>query len=262
MKKNISFYYGYPSDYKRKTALIQEAGFDGVMAMYKYSEDFFSAIDYALKNGLNVESIHMPFDKIVNPLWVDGIEGDNYVKLMLEGADYASSIGVKKLTVHISSSPIPPPLSEIGFGRLTQIAEYFDKKGLFLCIENLRRIDYFAAVLDNVKGDNVKVCYDSGHHNAYYSDKFDLKPYYDKVFCVHLHDNLNGVDNHYFPFEGSADWSAISYNLSKMKNLTELTLETHGSRYPDKYQTELDFLLGGKKALEIVELMIEEKKNG
>ena len=257
MKKNISFHYGFNSHYHQRVDLLKEVGFDGIMAMYEYTPDFYEGIDYAQKKGLTVESIHLPFRDIVNDLWLPGEGGEYYTDLMIKGGKYAKAIGVDKLTLHLSSSPNPPPMSEIGFARLNKIAEFYENNGLTLCIENLRRIDYFRAVVDGIP--SVKVCYDAGHHNIYYPNDFDILEYIDKVALLHLHDNFGTKDDHYLPFEGSNNWEKICSRIALMPLKPDLTLEVHGAYDKSKMTSEKGYLEYAMATLEKIEDMIKER---
>lgn len=257
MNKNISFHYGFNSDYHQRVDLLKEVGFDGVMAMYEYTPDFYEAMDYAQKQGLNIESIHLPFRDIVNDLWLPGEGGKYYTDLMIKGGKYAKEIGVDKLTLHLSSSPTPPPMSQIGFDRLNKIADFYADNNLTLCIENLRRIDYFRAVVDSIQ--SVKVCYDAGHHNIYYPTDFDILEYIDRVAVIHLHDNFGAKDDHYLPFEGTVDWDKVADRIGKMSLKPDLTLEVHGSFDRSKMESEREYLLHAISILGKIESMIKEK---
>ncbi len=257
MKKNISFHYGFESNYRDRVDLLKEVGFDGVMAMYEYTPDFYDAMEYAQKSGLNVESIHLPFRDIVNDLWLPGEGGEQYTNLMIKGGKYAKEIGVQKLTLHLSSSPTPPPMSEIGFERLNKIADFYQENGLILCIENLRRIDYFRAVVDGIP--SVKVCYDAGHHNIYYPSDFDINEYIDRVAVIHLHDNFGEKDDHYLPFEGTVNWEKVCARIAKMTLNPELTLEVHGAYDKTKMVSEREYLTHAIGILNKIEKMVKEK---
>ncbi|MBO7178215.1 MAG: hypothetical protein J6V69_03870, partial [Clostridia bacterium] len=94
MKKNISFYYGFDGNYERSVELLKEVGFDGVMALFERTPNFYKEIDLALNAGLEVESIHLPFRNVVNDLWLPTELGDFDFSQVINGADYATSIGV------------------------------------------------------------------------------------------------------------------------------------------------------------------------
>ena len=256
MDKHISFNYGYNTEYKSRVALLKEVGFDGIMPMCESSPEFIKSMEYAQNEGLVIESIHLPFREIVNDLWLPGEGGEHYVDVMIDGGKVATKVGVDKLTLHLSSSPTPPPMSEIGFERLRRIADFYAENNLTLCIENLRRIDYFRAVVDGIPG--TKICYDVGHHNIYYPHSFDMMEYKDRVEIVHLHDNFGDKDEHYLPFEGNCDWVRIVRELANMPRVKTLTLEVHGSR--EKDLKERDFLVRAMDASTRIEKMIAESK--
>ena len=260
MKKNISFYYGFDGNYERSVELLKEVGFDGVMALFERTPNFYKEIDLALNAGLEVESIHLPFRNVVNDLWLPTELGDFYFSQVIKGADYAKSIGVDKLTMHISSSPNPPPMSEIGFNRLLKIAEYYEKQGLTLCIENLRRLDYFWGVMNKMP-ESVKVCYDAGHHNIYYPNDFDVAECIERVALLHLHDNFGKTDDHFLPFEGTCDWVKICSRIAKMPLIKGITLEVHGSKDEDKLKDEYEYLRYVMDCAKRIEQMVGEYEN-
>lgn len=256
MKKHIAFYYGFNSPYEQRVKRIKDCGFDGVMVYFEFSDTFYEECDCISRSGLEIESIHMPFRFIANKLWIPGKTGESFLRTMKKGVDFASSSNVKNLTVHISESMLPPPVSETGILRLKQLIEYADRKNVSICIENLRRPDYFEYVFTCIPDTRLKICFDSGHANAFWK-KCDLSKYYSQIVCCHLHDNFGRFDSHNIPFEGTINWQKLCTELKKC-SISGLTIESGANKrsktnYPSD---EEDYLRKCYESLCIIDKMI------
>jgi len=70
-------------------------------------------------------------------------------------------------------------------------------------------------VLDNIKDDNVGICFDAGHYHVHFDDEFNFELFKNRIFAVHLHDNDKSDDLHLLPFDGTIDWE---YVINKLKD--------------------------------------------
>lgn len=257
MKKNIAFYYGFNSPYEERIKKIKNSGFDGVMVYFEFTKTFYDECDNIYRNGLEIESIHMPFRNVANRLWIKGDYENVFLTKMKKGVDFAYSSGVKNLTIHTSETMLPPPMSAIGIERLQGLVEYADQKNVSICVENLRRPDYFEYVFEAMADSRLKICFDSGHANAFWKD-CHLEKYYSQIVCCHLHDNYGRFDSHNVPFVGTIDWFALCLELKKC-NLSGLTIESGANKKGRFMQTivEENYLKECYESLLKIESMME-----
>lgn len=255
MKKYISFYYGYQSNYNSRISMIKDTGFDGVMALYKYSKTFFQECDALQKSGLVIDSLHLPFHGIVNKLWLSENQSSKFINEMQDGIDYAASIGIDKVTIHTSATKLPPPKKSIAIERINNLCEYAEQKKVRICIENLRRKDYFLYIMNNVSNNNCKICFDVGHMNAFWAGRmnsFGASVDMQKVICCHLHDNNGIFDSHLPPYDGSINWSEVNHFL-KIMALDGLTAEVFANKKTIRTTAEYAYLKHVYNALRRIE---------
>ena len=238
--------YGYDSSYDDKIKLIKKNGFDGVFIFYNENND--DLVKKLKEANLEIEAIHLPF-KNCNSLWIEGKDGDNYTREMINGILAANKYGIKNVIMHISSKT-PPPINEIGFIRINKILEYAQKYQVNLALENLRRLDYLDAIYDNVNCQYLKFCFDSGHANAFTNNikNFKFEKYKDKLACVHLHDNDGLNDLHKLPFDGNIDWKVLVEEFKKIDYNLPLTLEGVNKHQLDLNEEE--YITRAKNVLE------------
>lgn len=228
MKKVVSFDVGYKTEIDDKIKSIQNAGFDGVFIFYndKLSDDTILKI---INSGLFIESIHLPYRNLINNIWMQGNEGEECVEKYIEGIKIAHKFNIKTAVMHVSASVNPPGFSDIGISRFMKILEECEKMGVFLAVENIKRLDYLDFVFDNCHSPNLKFCFDIGHANVFTKnlDKFPWYKYKDKLWCVHLHDNDGREDLHLIPFMGEINWKEQLPKIFSIKECLNLTLELY-----------------------------------
>lgn len=133
---------------------------------------------------------------------------------------------ISMVVMHLTSGKDAPIYNEIGLNRLKGYLEY---------------------VIDNIKDENVGICYDSGHCHVHFNDEFDFGKFKDRIFAVHLHDNDKTDDLHLLPFDGTIDWEETVRNLKQANFNGHITLESV-YRYEYLNLTPLEFY---KKSYEI-----------
>lgn len=198
-----------------KAKLIKEAGFDGVFLFY--NNNIERDIDIVRSLDLFIETIHLQVNNC-NHLWLDTIEGEEYVKLTKEGIISASKYNIDTVIFHISSKDNPPMYNELGLSRLRDILDLCEKVNVNFAVENLRRLDYLDYVFDNLESPKLKFCFDSGHANAFTKniETFDFEKYKDKLICIHLSDNDDTHDSHLNLFSGSIDFKKLARRLKNI----------------------------------------------
>ena len=111
--------------------------------------------------------------------------------------------------MHLTSGEISPIYNEIGLERIKKITEYAKNLGVKVAFENTKIQGYLEYVLENIKDDNVGICFDTGHYHVHFDDKFNFEFFKNRIFAVHLHDNDKSDDLHLLPFDGTIDWNYV-----------------------------------------------------
>lgn len=207
-----------------KAKLIKEAGFDGVFLYYKNTID--EEVKAVRDEGLFIETIHLEV-KNCNHLWLDTVEGEEYLRVTKAGILSASKYGVETVIFHISSKNNPPMYNELGLKRLREILDLCEEVNVNFAVENLRRLDYLDYVFDNLKSDKLKFCFDSGHANAFTNniEDFEFEKYSDFLICIHLNDNDGTHDSHLNIFSGNIDFKKLGRNLRNINYSGPITSE-------------------------------------
>ena len=94
-----------------------------------------------------------------------------------------------------------------------------------MAFENTRIRGYLEYIIDNIKNENVGICFDSGHYHAHFNDEFDFEKFKDRIFAVHFHDNDKSGDLHLIPFDGTLDWKDTIEKLKYCNYTGPITLE-------------------------------------
>ena len=129
------------------------------------------------------------------------------------------------VVMHLTSKKKAPMYSEIGLNRIREIVEYAKKLNIKVAFENTKIKGYLEYVLENIKDDNVGICFDAGHYHVHFDDEFDFDFFKDRIFAVHLHDNDKSDDLHLLPFDGTIDWNYIFNKLKECNYTGYITME-------------------------------------
>lgn len=194
---------------------IKEAGFKEVFVQW-YNRDWEVSQEEQMQHikdiGLNVKMAHLGYDGISN-LWVEGPLGDSLVTRYKKDFDTCKKMGISLVFMHLEGGFDAEPYNEIGLARLREMASYAEQVGIKVAFENVHKKGYLDYVIENIKSDNIGICFDIGHFHAYFKDDFDFSKFKDKIFAVHLHDNDASSDQHLIPFEGTINWDEIITKL-------------------------------------------------
>ena len=193
-------------DCEERIKLYKKVGYDFVALEWK--KDFEKNIDFinfAKRYGLQIDDIHLGYEKI-NDLWIENeFEFYNYLKQCI---DVISSIdNIKKdVILHITKSSTPPEFNKIGFDKIISLVEYGKQKNVNVLLENLRRPDFLEKVISNYDKD-LGLCFDVGHAHLYMENYFDyLNKYSNLITTTHIHDNHKDRDAHLGLYLGNIDW--------------------------------------------------------
>lgn len=260
MGKYIYYNYGYSKNNNKKIKYIKQSGFDGVFLFCNWWTNK-RLVNKIRRNGLKIETLHLPYRHMCNDLWIEGKRGEKYKNTIIKGIKKASKLDIKTVIMHISSTDNPPAFNILGINRINEILKYCEKYEIYIAFENLRRLDYLDYVFENCESKYLKFCFDSGHANAFTKniESFPWDKYKDKLHCLHLHDNNGDFDEHLIPFSGNIDWKKLMDTFNKIKYKGNLTLEVIQMFHRDKIKKETEFL---KKAYNAASKLEELRRNG
>lgn len=106
--------------------------------------------------------------------------------------------------------------------------------GVGLALENLpwpnsNRAKPLADLVDALGGENVGVCWDTGHAHINQLPPSEMKVLGHRLVTLHIHDNHGTHDEHQIPYceYGTYDWPAFMKTLREMNYQGDFVLEAH-----------------------------------
>jgi len=263
-------------DYKEVLNNIKSAGFTNVMVAAKIGK-FEDTIKYAQSLGLNIPYVHLS-TSFPNDLWSIGPTNTELINKMCEEIEICNHYNIPIAVMHISIgdgiSKVATPYIN-GYKSMKKIVEFAKIKNVKIAIENLdnfntKRLTY---LLDHIKDDNLGFCYDAGHHNLYEPNFNYLKKYKNRIFAIHIHDNLMDRkfgfdytrDLHRLPFDGKIDFNKVCKNLAKTNYNNVIMLEIHKDSCgePKLYleMDNLEFLQESYKRAKKISELVNQARN-
>ena len=240
---------------------INNATFKNVFVQW-YDEEWKHSqseqVELCKKLGLNIIFAHLGYQN-VNSIWIEGIEGDNLVERYKNDIRDCKRYGIPMVVMHLTSKKVAPIYNEIGLNRIKKITEYAKQLEMKVAFENTKIKGYLEYVLENIKDDNVGICFDAGHYHVHFNDEFNFEFFKDRIFAVHLRDNDKSDDLHLLPFDGTIDWKYVMNKLKECNYNGPLTLELC-YRY-DYLKMNLDefYKIGYERGIKLLNIMGEEK---
>ena len=233
---------------------IYNAGFRNVFIEW-YNKDWEISqeeqLGYVKEKGLNVIFAHLGYQNI-NDLWIDEETGivDRYkndIKICHEN-------NIPMVVMHLTSKTEAPMYGEVGLKRIREICDCAQSLGVKVAFENTKIKGYLDYVIENIKNDNVGICFDSGHYHAHFNDELDFDKFKNRIFAVHLHDNDQSDDLHLLPFDGTLNWNETIRKLKESNYEGPVTLEIHHHRDYVQMPVEDFYKKGYEIALKIKEI--------
>lgn len=212
MKKGISFYFGYEIPVRERAQIIKKYGFDCVIdnadpSLYSQNGKFKYRMKVLKEVGLELSSLHCRYRKNELPnFWLPGKRGDKITKNYIKDIKIAKKYGFLCVVAHFVGE-----YSLIGEKRLKRILKVCEKTNIPLAVENLSDKTIMDQIFLNNKSDYLKMCYDSGHNNAFNPDVNYFDEYGSKIITLHLHNNDGTSDQH--TLKGNVNWDMIAENL-------------------------------------------------
>ncbi|MBQ9801856.1 MAG: sugar phosphate isomerase/epimerase [Clostridia bacterium] len=211
-------------DYTKK---IAELGFKCTFCSTTTVEEMRPIADAVHAAGLTFDQLHAPF-RGINAMWLAGEEGEVMYGKLTAAIDCCVAFGAPIATVHLSSGPNPPTITDIGRGRYENLVEYAAQKGIKIAFENQRKLFNIAWAFDYFRdAENVGFCWDCGHEACATPD-IEFMPLFGKrLICTHMQDNdaVFGEDLHKLPFDGKVDFGRVARQLNGAGYTGSLMLE-------------------------------------
>ena len=233
---------------------IVRAGFKNVMLSFK-SKDIEQSIKDARNLGLNISYFHIGY-QYANDLWATGEAVDKYIKGIVQQIEVCGKYNIPIAVMHVtagSPTDFAYKPTEQGLKNFKHILKVAKKNKVKIALENIDcySMKHLYYILDNIKDKYLGFCYDVGHHHLYNAKTDLLKRYGDRLFALHLHDNLMDWhpgydytrDLHLLPFDGKIDFDKVCRKLKKTNYKGIIMLEVHkkacGS--PQMYENKGNF---------------------
>ena len=207
---------------------IKNAGFDGVFIQW-YDKDWDYSqqqqVDLCKKLGLKIEFAHLGYQNM-NEIWKESELGENLMNQYIDDLYECKKNDIKMVVIHLQSKFDAPEPNEIGLERFKKVIELAEQLNIKVAFENTKLQGYLEYIIDNIKSDYVGICLDVGHYHCHFKDKLDWDKFKNKIFAVHLHDNMGERDEHLLPFDGTLDWQDTVQKLNKANYTGPITLES------------------------------------
>lgn len=251
---------------------IAKAGFKNVMLSYK-AGNIEDTIKTAKDLGLNVSYYHIN-NTYANDLWARGEIVDQYIKDVISQIKFCGKHKIPIAVMHAtygSPSDFPLKPSEQGIKNFEKILQVAKKCKVKIALENIDKytIKHMYYLLDKIKDENLGFCYDIGHHHLYNPKTNLIKKYGERLFALHLHDNLMdwcpgydySRDIHLLPFDGKINFEKACKRLKKINYKGIIMLEIHkkASGKPQLYTktSNLNYLKEAHNRAEQLANMVE-----
>ncbi len=255
---------------------IAKAGFKNVM-LSASSKNIEESVKLIRELGLNICYFHVGF-MYANDLWARGDSVDSYINNVIKQIEFCGKHKIPVAVMHSTwGSPTDFALapSEQGLENFKKILKVAKKNNVKIALENIDcfGIKHLYYLLDNIKDKNLGFCYDVGHHHLYNSKTDLLKKYGDRLYAIHIHDNLmdweKGYDYtrdlHLLPFDGKINFEKVCKKLVRENYKGVIMLELHKKSFgkPKMYEEmgNLDYLKEAyKRGEKLIELIKKEEK--
>ena len=216
---------------KQTIDAIYKAGFKNVFVQYYHREtkglDELQQIDYCRKLGLNIVFGHLGYknSRDINSIWLEGEKGEKVIDGFIEDFKVLKERQIELVVMHLVSGKEPPIHNEIGLNRIKRLVKHAKEIGIKIALENTRQRIYVEYILENIKDENLGLCFDAGHYHCFSKDEFNYSLFKNRIFVIHLHDNDKIGDWHLLPFDGNIDWNNVLTKLKENNYNGPITLE-------------------------------------
>ena len=173
-------------------------------------------------------TVHAPFSS-VNLAEADTALRNMFMRFMKESLTNAYKLEAKIWVLHSGRfTPLtyffPEKAWEAHNSSLLELSKEARNLGIRIAVENmLGEYELFnsaengSKILDNVKSENIGLCFDIGHANLLGNIDSFLEVFSDEIIHVHVHDNDGKEDSHLPVGKGNIKWKSFLDWLEKVR---------------------------------------------
>ena len=194
---------------------IAELGFSATFSGVCDKQRQHDIANLCAKYGVTYETLHAPFGKGNNNMWLEGAAGDTFLGELMRAVCHCAAAGVPVLVSHLSSGENAPSVTDVGRARYARLVEYAASKNVKIAFENQRKLANLAWAMETFDDSVVGFCWDCGHESCFTPGRKHMPLFANRLVCVHIHDNF-GVydeDSHLLPFDGKIDFGQVASQL-------------------------------------------------
>ncbi len=230
--------------------IIKNVGFDAISPIWKTEGTLAEIVNSANKLGLEIQSLHAPFDKAADMWNSDKSISAPAQKELFATIDACTRFSIPIMVVHTwIGFDYVFDKSALNYENFDKTVSYAAEHNVKIAFENTEGEEYLLALMDHFKDDStVGFCWDSGHELCYNRSEDMLKKFGDRLIMTHLNDNL-GIsrfdgkifwtdDLHLLPYDGIADWDDNIKRLKKSKPLPILNFELVIKSKPNRHEND------------------------
>ena len=243
MKKAVNVeknYFGL--SLKEQMRFVKAAGFDGVFFNWEDSEDFKENVSFAREAGLEIASIHAPFDNVCD-MWTE--EKPPIFHKLLKCIQDCGELNIETIVCHVyigfekNAKP-----NELGVNNFSLLVDEAEKYNVNLAFENTEGVICLYKIKECLSHrKNCGFCIDTGHELCYNAGYDLLKDFGDKLFFLHINENMGVTgdriywtdDAHVMPLKGKVNWERFSNNLKRINWNKWISLELCLYNKPGKH---------------------------
>lgn len=201
--------------------------------------------------GLKVYQIHGPWSGDRYDKTPEGRE--NRFEKMSLSLLAASILGARYMAIHplmpfgMNSPDHPDEVRRINVDFYRRLSRVAAPLGVTICLENMPFPDYpfsdvpsIVSLIREIDCDNVRMCLDVGHANIFPMPLGECVRYVGReLLCIlHIHDNMGEIDEHRFPYDGTADLDGFAQALREIGFDGVINIETDVRWQDDKTEAE------------------------
>ena len=228
---------------KEQMLSVKKVGFDGVFFDWSDSEEFTENVNFAREIGLEIASIHAPFDYVCD-MW--NKEKPEIFHKLIKCINDCGNLRVKTLVCHVYIGfDTLAKVTETGIKNFSLLIDEAEKYDLNLAFENTEGVECLYGIKKHLSHKkNCGFCIDTGHELCYNAGYDLLKDFGDKLFFLHINDNMGVTgdrvfwtdDSHIIPCKhGKVNWQRFCNNLKRLKWDEWISLELCMKNKPEKH---------------------------
>lgn len=233
----------FDASLKEQILAVKKAGFDGVFFDWSDSDEFANNVNFAKESGLEIASIHAPFDHVCD-MWNE--EKPEIFHKLIKCINDCGKLNIKTLVCHVYIGfDTLAIVTDIGIKNFSLLIDEAEKYDLNLAFENTEGVECLYGIkkyLSHRK--NCGFCIDTGHELCYNAGYDLLKDFGDNLFFLHINDNMGVTgdrvfwtdDSHIIPFKhGKVNWQRFTDNLKRLNWNSWISLELCVKNKPEKH---------------------------